>query len=74
MFVYGHIVENKEIKPCGYFPAGKNWYVRFSEIDDNGKMTGIIIQDCIEIAMREIPSTVEELQYFADAYMVAKEA
>lgn len=69
---YGFALDNKQLKPCGYFPAGKNWHVRYSEIDSNGLMTGVIIQDGEEIAVRETPSTMEELNFFADAYMAAR--
>jgi hypothetical protein len=72
--IYGYIVDGKEVKPCGYFPAGKNWHVRYSVVDANGLMTGVIIHDGQEIAMRNQPSTVEELNYFADAYMAKEEA
>lgn len=69
---YNFITDKKEIKPCGYFPAGKNWHVRYSVGDANGLMMGVIIQDGIEIAKRETPSTMEELIYFAEAYMTAR--
>jgi hypothetical protein len=71
---YGFIVDGKNVKPCGYFPAGKNWHVRYSIADATGLMMGVIIQNGEEIAMRETPSTMEELNYFADAYMAREEA
>jgi hypothetical protein len=70
--LYGFITDSKEAKPCGYFPAGKNWHVRYSAPDENGLMTGVIIQNGEELAVRDQPSTVAELKYFAEAYMAAR--
>ena len=72
MFDFDFVTIDKEIKPCGYFPAGKNWHVRYSKPDKDGLMTGIIIQNGEEIAVRKEPSTMEELTYFANAYMAAR--
>ena len=69
---YGYTVVDKALTPCGYYPAGKNWYVRYSELDDNGLMTGVIIHDGQEIAIREKASTSDELDSLADAYMKGK--
>ena len=71
--IYGFIVDGKDVKPCGYFPAHKKWHVRYSVIDENGLATGVIIQDGEELAIRSQPSTVAELEYFAEAYMAARE-
>ena len=69
---YNFIIDNGKMKPTGYFPSGKNWHVRYSAGDKNGLMTGVIIQDGIEIAKRETLSTMEELIYFAEAHMAAR--
>jgi len=63
---------DKALTPCGYYPSGKNWHVRYSELDADGLMTGVIIQDGQEIAIRQTPSTSEELDALADAYMKGK--
>ena len=72
--IYGFIVDGKEGKPCGYFPSHKKWHVRYSISDANGLMMGVIVRDGKEIAIRATPSTMEELIYFADAYMAREEA